>query len=49
MDNVEPKFQFAETDDPLVNDMLERIDRIGDAYKKMSELNTTETKYKENE
>ena len=38
MDNVETKFQFAETDDPLVNDMLERIDRIGDAYKKMSEL-----------
>jgi len=49
MDNVETKFQFAETDDPLVNDMLERIDRIGEAYQKMSELNITETKYKENE
>jgi len=49
MDNVETKFQFAETDDPLVNDMLERIDRIGEAYQKMSELNITEIKYKGNE
>ena len=48
MDNVEPKFQLAEIDDPLVNSMLERIERIADAYQKMMALEITDIKYKEN-
>jgi hypothetical protein len=49
MDNVEPKFEFAETDDPLVNDMLEHIDKIADAYQKMMAVTITDIKYREKE
>jgi hypothetical protein len=45
MDNVEPKFQLAETDDPLVNSMLEHIDRIADAYHKFIGVEIPEIKY----
>ena len=45
---IEPKFQLAEIDDPLVNSMLERIERIADAYHKFVELKILDIKYKEN-
>ncbi|MDD5220747.1 MAG: hypothetical protein PHV11_09290 [Candidatus Bipolaricaulis sp.] len=49
MDGIEPKFQLAEIDDPLVNSMLERIDRIADAYHKFVSVEIPEIKYEGSE